>query len=283
MKNKISRRNFLGAAAKVGLAVGGVNLARNLFSLDLGHAGAKGTEIVWYGHSFFSITTSAATKIVIDPYSSIGYPIPRGVRGDILTVSHEHFDHNNVDIISGNPAIIRGLKEGGRDWNEVERQIKDVRLYSVSTYHDKSQGTKRGKNAIFVYEVDDLRLAHLGDLGHTLTDAQVERLGELDLLFVPVGGFFTIDGVDAAKVVKQIRPRIAIPIHYKTRVLANWPGSDENVFLQRVGGVVNRVGRTMIRVTKDDLPSSEEIWVMNYEQEVPVQPDDKTNTATGAR
>jgi L-ascorbate metabolism protein UlaG (beta-lactamase superfamily) len=285
MDSKITRRGFLGAAAKAGLAVGAARLAGNLSSIDGVYAATKELEVEWYGHSFFSLRTSGGTKVVIDPYGSMGYPMPGSLQGDILTVSHEHFDHNNVGLVKGSPTVIRGLKDGGRDWDQIDQSIKDIRLYTIPTYHDGERGAKRGRNSIFVYEVDDLRLAHLGDLGHLLSDEELRMVGKVDLLFIPVGGFYTIDGHEATKVLEQIKPWAAIPMHYKTKVLPGWPGSDEGPFVRGKSGV-RRTGKTTLKISKDSLPKSREIWVMSYEEEAPAsqraKPDDKTEAGTSS-
>ena len=279
VKDKISRRNFLGTMAKFGLVLGATHLTGNLLSKRGVYAAGKELEIKWYGHSFFSLTTSVGTRVIIDPFGNMGYSMPQDVGGDVLTISHEHFDHNNVAVVKGSPIVLRGLKEGGRDWNEIDRRIKDVRLYTIPTYHDKSQGSKRGKNVIFVYELDNLRLAHLGDLGHLLNDEQLRKLGAIDLLFIPVGGFYTIDGIDATKVVDQVKPSWIIPMHYKTEVLPNWPGSDESVFL-RGKGDVEKLEANTVKISKDDLARNRGISLMSYEEGTPSKPDDKMDGAT---
>ena len=166
-------------------------------------------EIRWYGHACFGVTGEAGEVIVTDPYDeSIGYQMP-DLRADVVTVSHEHHDHNNVAAVKGNPEVVRG---------PGEHIASGIRFLGVNTYHDTSRGAERGKNTVFLFDVDDIRLCHLGDLGHVLEEPQVKSIRErdIDVLFIPVGGVYTIDASGATEVLNQLEPRIAIPMHYKT-------------------------------------------------------------------
>lgn len=234
------------------------------FALALGAAAfSQEVTIRWFGQSFFEITASDGTKIIADPYGEIGYPLP-SVEGKIVTVTHEHRDHNNVGLVKGNPEVLRGLTEGGKDWNKIDKKIGAIRVYTVPTYHDKKEGAERVKNAIFVYEMDGLRLAHLGDLGHILTPEQLQAIGRVDLLFLPVGGGgFTIDGKEATQVADQINPRIVVPMHYKTAARPDWPGTDEKVFLQGKANV-RRLETTSFKISRDKLPREREIIMLQY-------------------
>jgi L-ascorbate metabolism protein UlaG (beta-lactamase superfamily) len=167
-------------------------------------------QIIWKGQSNFQIIASRGkggeVKIVIDPFDpEIGLK-PASTEADILLVTHNHKDHNNVQSVKGSPFLIEG---------PGEYDIKDVFIQGISAFHDKSQGKERGSITIYTIEAEDLRLCHLGDLGQKeLTSDQLEEIGEVDILMIPVGGIFTIDAVDAARIISQIEPKIVIPMHY---------------------------------------------------------------------
>lgn len=145
--------------------------------------------------------------IITDPFDkSIGLNPPRGA-ANIVVVSHEHSDHNNVKAVSGQPFIVN---------NPGEYDIKGVRIIGCSSFHDNKQGEERGPNTIYLIKVDKIRICHLGDLGQEkLTDKQLETIGNVDILMIPVGGTYTINAREAAKIAKQIEPRLIIPMHYK--------------------------------------------------------------------
>ncbi len=176
-------------------------------------------KLTWYGQACFLLETAAGTRIVMDPIpKGIGYELPQGFKADIVTISHEHFDHNNVAFVSGSkPRVIRGLTADKKGWTRVDEKLKDVSIRSVGVYHDGERGAARGLDTVFIFEVGGVRIAHLGDLGHVLNDDQLTAIGAVDVLLVPVGGTFTIDGLKATRVIEQLRPRImVIPMHYKT-------------------------------------------------------------------
>ena len=132
----------------------------------------------------------------MDPIpKGIGYELPQGCKADIVTISHEHPDHNNVGFVTGNkPRVIRGLTADKKGWTRVDEKVKDVSIRSVGVYHDDERGAERGLDTVFIFEAGGVRIAHLGDLGHVLTDEQLAAIGAVDVLLVPVGGTFTIDG-----------------------------------------------------------------------------------------
>ena len=168
-------------------------------------------KIAWYGQSCFRliIKTNGAEKITlfIDPFDKeIGLTPPRG-NADIVICSHNHHDHNSVGSLSGTPFVIDG---------PGEYDVKKVFIKGVYSFHDDKKGEERGTNTISVIEVEDLKICHLGDLGQKeLSDIQLEKIGEVDVLMVPVGGNFTIDGGEAVKIINQIEPNVVIPMHYK--------------------------------------------------------------------
>ncbi len=167
-------------------------------------------KITWLGHSCYIIENKENNKLVIDPFNpSIGYKPPK-VEADVVTISHDHHDHNAVNQLTNKPKVIKSI-EPVEEFN--------YKISGISSFHDEDKGNKRGENRIFVYEVDDLRVAHLGDLGHMLSDDQIKSLGKIDILFIPVGSVYTINGEQASKLVDKIKPIITIPMHYKTKAL----------------------------------------------------------------
>lgn len=168
-------------------------------------------QIVWQGHAFFQILVSAGkeekTTIVTDPFSAeVGLRVP-SVQANILLVSHDHYDHNNIEAAKGDPFLIDG---------PGEYEIKGVFVQGISAYHDKNQGKDKGQVTIYVIEAEGIRLCHLGDLGQKeLSPEQVEKIGDCDILMIPVGGGYTLSGQEAARVVSQIEPKIVIPMHYQ--------------------------------------------------------------------
>lgn len=162
--------------------------------------------IKWLGHASFLILSRGIT-IITDPIDEkSGYPMfPRSA--DIVTISHQHWDHNAAECISGTPQVIEGAGQ---------HQVDGVLIRGFNTYHDKQQGQERGLNTIFKFELEEINLVHLGDLGHVLNLEQVEKLGRTDILLLPVGGRYTVDAEEAGEIVKQLRPKLVIPMHFQT-------------------------------------------------------------------
>lgn len=224
-------------------------------SVKLAAAGARPVEIEWFGHATFQITSSKGTRILADPHSRNDLRWP-ALDQHIVTTSHQHGAHSNIYMAKGAPVILQGLTPGGEDWNRVHTTIRDVSVYNVPAYHDKSQGLQRGKNAIFVFRVDDVCIAHLGDLGHTLTPPQLKLLGKIDVLLVPVaGGMFTVTPTEAVDVTKQVNPRIAIPEHYW------WEGGADR--FAAAFPRVRRLNTPVLRVFKQDLPQPIEVVILS--------------------
>lgn len=167
-------------------------------------------KLSWAGQSCFSISLSPAKdvscEVVIDPYDdSIGLKLPN-LAADLALITHDHKDHNNVKGLKGTPMVIDG---------PGEYESKGVFIHGINSAHDDSQGKERGRNTIYTIEAEGIRFCHLGDLGqHQLTDEQLDKIGTIDILMVPVGGTFTIDAAAAQKVVSQVDPKIVIPMHY---------------------------------------------------------------------
>jgi L-ascorbate metabolism protein UlaG (beta-lactamase superfamily) len=166
-------------------------------------------KIKYLGHSAFVITSNKGVRIITDPYET-GPDLTYGEiteSADIVTVSHKHFDHGNVAAVKGNPEVV----------NRAGRSVaKGIEFNGIASYHDEAGGSLRGDNIIFCFDLDGVRVCHLGDLGHRLDDKQLKEIGRVDILLVPVGGVYTIDAKVATEVCDQLKPRVIIPMHYKT-------------------------------------------------------------------
>jgi L-ascorbate metabolism protein UlaG (beta-lactamase superfamily) len=219
--------------------------------------GPSGPVLVeWFGHSTFQITSSKGTRILTDPHSRSDLPWPT-LPQHIVTTSHQHGPHSNIWMAKGAPAILEGLTPAGDNWRPIHVSIRDVSVYTVPAYHDKSQGLQRGKNAVFVFRVDEICIAHLGDLGHHLTPAQLKMLGKIDILLVPLaGGIYTITASEAREVTRQVNPRIAIPKHYW------WDGAVEEY--ARGHPRVRKINGRVYKITKRELPEPTEIVVLSW-------------------
>jgi len=208
-------------------------------------------KIRWHGHACFEISNDLT--IVTDPHdgSSIGIK-PPGVKADIVLVSHDHYDHNKVRMVE---------KEGTERIEGGEKKIQDVTIKSIGAYHDKEKGSRRGDITIFIFTIEGITFCHLGDLGHILDDEKVKEMGDIDILFIPVGGVFTIDGKEALEICRKIRPKVIVPMHYKISGLS-LPIERVDDFLAHVEGEYPvRYVANEIEIEKEDLPSSGEIWI----------------------
>jgi len=222
-------------------------------------------EIRYLGHSCFRLEFSSGLSIILDPYSSsTGYPIPK-ISADLLISSHEHADHYNPNFLEKKVDIIVGTKNNGADWNIFEKKLKDVKIWNIPYYHDEVEGKKRGKNSITVIDAEELRIVHLGDLGTILTEKEIKLIDKVDILFLPVGGYYTLSQKDALVVINQLNHKIVIPMHYKTEYTKNWPISSLDDFLSLAKKFkIVMFETSTIKISKDKLPKSTEIWVLSY-------------------
>ncbi len=209
-------------------------------------------DISWLGHSCFRIKGAHAT-IITDPYSpdlgySLGKPTAR-----IVTVSHQHPGHSYVQGISGEPKLITG---------QGEYEISGILIIGMATFHDGEGGKIRGKNTVYLIEVDEVAICHLGDLGHVLTTEQVEEIDNVDVLLLPVGGVSTIDAPMAAEVVRQLEPKVVVPMHYKTEAL-NWELEPVDRFLKEMG-IKEINSQPKLSLTKAKLPASTQVFLLDY-------------------
>ena len=246
--------------------VGFFTFAAFFLALPIGaRAAAPAGKLTWYGQSCFVLETAAGTRIVMDPIpKGIGYEIPQGLKADVVTISHEHADHNNLAFVTGKPRVIRGLTADKKGWTRVDEKLKDVSIRSVGVYHDDKRGAERGLNTVFVFDVDGLRIAHLGDLGHVLTDEQLSAIGSVDVVLVPVGGSFTIDAYQATRVVDQLHPRlVVVPMHYRTPPLTIKELEPVDEFLERKANVRHEPTNTLTLTPVKARPAVQ-IVVLNY-------------------
>jgi len=209
-------------------------------------------DITWLGHSCFRIKSSHAT-IITDPYPpSLGYSLGKPT-ARIVTVSHQHPGHSYTQGISGEPRQVT---------SPGEYEISGVLIIGMATFHDREEGKQRGKNNLYLMEVDEVSICHLGDLGHVLTTEQVEEIGNVDVLLLPVGGISTINAPMAAEVVRQLGPKVVIPMHYKTEALK---GELESVdrFLKEMG-IKEVEPNPKLSVTKASLPDSTQVFLLEY-------------------
>jgi L-ascorbate metabolism protein UlaG (beta-lactamase superfamily) len=209
-------------------------------------------DISWLGHSCFRIKGSHAT-IITDPYSpNLGYSLGKPT-AHIVTVSHQHPGHCYVQGIGGEPKLV--TRPG-------EYEISGVLIIGISAFHDKEGGKKRGKNTIYLMEIDEVSVCHLGDLGHVLTNQQVEEIGNVDVLLLPVGGVSTINAPMAAEVVRQLEPKAVVPMHYKTTAL-NRELEPVERFLKEIG-VKEINSQPKLSFTKSHLPASTQVFLLDY-------------------
>jgi len=209
-------------------------------------------DISWLGHSCFRIKGSHAV-VITDPYSpTLGYSLGKPT-ARIVTVSHQHSGHSYTQGVGGSPRVIAG---------PGEYEINSILVIGIATFHDAEQGKERGRNTVYLMEVDEVSVCHLGDLGHVLTAEQVEEIGNVDVLLLPVGGVSTIDAPTAAEVVRQLEPRVVIPMHYKTQALSRDLEPVER-FLKEIG-VKEVNSRPKLSFTKSSLPATSQVFLLDY-------------------
>ncbi len=215
-------------------------------------------KIKYYGHAAFLITSDQGSKIILDPYEpgAFGGQLSYGKikdQADIVLTSHDHADHNYTKDLPGKPQIIKG---------NGPKTAKEISIKGIATYHDPSQGNERGTNTIFTLRVDHIQICHLGDLGHPLSDKELAEIGPVDILLIPVGGFFTIDSEEATKVAGQIKPRILIPIHFKTEK-CGFPIAPVEDFLRGKSNA-KRAKTSEVTFDQSTLPQEMEIVVLEH-------------------
>ncbi len=209
-------------------------------------------EISWLGYSCFRIRGSQAT-IITDPYSpDLGYSLGKP-KARIVTVSHQHPGHAYVEGVGGEPKVLTG---------PGEYEISGLLIIGIATFHDAEGGSQRGKNTIYLMEIDELSLCHLGDLGHMLTAEQMEELGSVDILLIPVGGVSTIGAPVAAEIARRLEPKVVIPMHYKTEAVSRQL-EPVGRFLKEMG-VEQVTSQPKLSLNKSNLPVSTQVFLLDY-------------------
>lgn len=216
-------------------------------------------KIIWHGQSLFEIITAPKQgdeiKIVVDPFDeSLGLKVPK-LTAHLLLVSHNHYDHSNIKAVSGEPFLIEG---------PGEYEVKGVYIKGIPAFHDNSSGKERGRITIFTIETEEIKICHLSDIGQKeLTEEQLEAIGEVNILMIPVGEVYTIEAKEAAGIIKQIEPQIVIPMHYKIPKLKE-KLEDLEKFL-KVVGVKNPEHLDKLSIKKKDLAVEGEMKVIVLE------------------
>lgn len=212
-------------------------------------------EITYIGHSCFKIKGKGMT-IVIDPYDpKIGYKLPK-LECDVLISTHDHHDHNFISGVSGYKLFIN---------TPGEYEVNGVFVYGIPVYHDNKQGVDKGDNIVYLIEIDGMSILHLGDLGHSLSKETLEKISEVDVLMIPVGGKYTIDAGTAAQVISEIEPGYVLPMHYKTPDLVGIPDLDGlDKFMDEMGVENNIKKDDKLKInSKSDMPEDTEVVILN--------------------
>lgn len=210
-------------------------------------------KVRWLGHACFLIVSAEGVRIITDPYEvggGINYS-PINETADIVVVSHDHADHNNVSAVKGKPEVVKG---------RGVKKVRGIDFKGVGVYHDETKGQQRGANVIFCFSVDGIKLCHLGDLGHDLTAEQAMDIGQVDVLLLPVGGFYTIDANTAGRVGDRLKPKVIIPMHFKT-TKCDYPITGVEDFVKGRENV-RRLDSSEVELVAKDLPLSTEIIVL---------------------
>lgn len=209
-------------------------------------------DISWYGQACFRIKTKSAV-VVTDPYDAAYTGLKKlKLSADIVTVSHDHQDHNATSVVEGDPVVM---------WGPGEFEVKQVRINGMASFHDAKQGNDRGRNTIFTFIADNMRVCHLGDLGHSLTIEQIEAIGEVDVLLIPVGGVYTIGPADAVEVIAQLEPKIVIPMHFKVPNLVFDLGTADAFF--KAHGQQMPAAESKLTITADKLPDTTQVMLLS--------------------
>jgi L-ascorbate metabolism protein UlaG (beta-lactamase superfamily) len=230
----------------------------SLYWTQVGKGKEDCMKIKWYGHASFLITSDEGLKIITDPYESGAYggQLAYGKiqdQADIVLTSHDHADHNDIKSLPGSPEVVK--KAGSVT-------VKGISVKGVSTYHDPSKGSERGTNIVFKLLINGINICHLGDLGHGLTEKEVLEIGPVDILFIPVGGFYTIDAKQATRVVEQIKPKVVVPMHFKT-AKCGFPIAPVDEFLKGKSNVKHPKTQE-VEFSQANLPKQLEIVVFEH-------------------
>ena len=209
-------------------------------------------KIKWLGHACFILTAQTGLRIITDPYTSTpDFKLqPVNETADIVTISHDHGDHNNVEAVRGKPEIAR---------NTGINKLGGIEFKGIQAYHDTFNGTQRGGNVIWCFNLDGIKLCHLGDLGHRLGSSEIDEIGDVDIVMIPVGGLYTIDASMATQISDDLKPKIVIPMHYKTAKIP-YPIAKADDFIRGKSNV-RQLKTSEMELEKADLPKVTEIIV----------------------
>ena len=212
-------------------------------------------KIKWLGHASFVITSDGGTKVITDPYTVGGGISYSEIQesADIVTVSHNHSDHNNVTAARGNPQIVS---------TPGTKKVNGIEFRGIASYHDESRGKERGPNIIFCFTIDDVIICHLGDLGHHLDDKQIAEIRTVDVVLIPIGGFYTIDASGAARICDVLKPKVIIPMHYRNSK-CSYPIAGVEDFIRGKAGV-KKPNSSEVVLAKDNLPSAAEVIILRH-------------------
>jgi len=212
-------------------------------------------KVKWLGHACFLLTSESGPRIITDPYTPGAFGLdyaPPAETADIVTVSHDHADHNNVAAVKGNPQVVQGVGS---------HEAKGIQFKGIATAHDESSGKERGSNTIFCFTLDGINVCHLGDLGHDLSEQAVADIGDVDVLLIPVGGNFTIDAAVADTVCQRLAPKVVIPMHFKNERCPSFPVAGVDDFT-RGRQQVKTVSGSEVEIKKEQLPTGTETVVL---------------------
>ena len=211
-------------------------------------------EIKWFGHAFFQLTSGRGTRIITDPFGAMGFPMPE-VWPHVVTIGREHGNHANAGLAKGNPLVLRGLKDGGNDWNYVNTTFRDVLIYDVPIHQRGIPEAWGLRGSAFVFEMDGLCVLHSGDVSEPFNEDQLQMIGHVDILIQTIGGVYTIGPEGALKIIEQLKPRIVIPMHY-------WSNHYALVRFTTGPYKVRMIDSNTFTVNKDTLPAQTEIIVL---------------------
>lgn len=210
-------------------------------------------KLTWLGHAMFLLEDGQGRRLVTDPYDAqVGYRVPE-VSADVVLVSHDHFDHNNVSAVKGNPRVVKG---------PGETEAMGIKIKGFPSYHDPKRGSERGPNTVYRFTMGELDFVHVGDLGHLPDPELAKELSGADVLLVPVGGTFTIDDREAEELVHMLKPHLVIPMHFRNDACA-FPIKTAEPFIQRFERV-ERAGRGPLYLSREALPEPLTVVLMDY-------------------
>lgn len=213
-------------------------------------------RVHWFGQAFFLLSDPAGKRVALDPFDQtyFDYPLPQSLSADVVLVTHEHADHNNVGLIAGQPRVLRGPQGVG------DHSLGFCTVRGVAAFHDEEKGRKRGANTVYRLDMGGLSWVHVGDLGHLLSAGQVTALQPVDVLFAALGGHFTIDPSKVDALVESLAPRLVVGMHYKTRYTPKLPLATAEDYVRGKENV-RRLDSPEFDLSPDTLPRHTEIWL----------------------